>query len=293
MSILAVDIGGTSVKYALWQAESLQNPGNFQTPDSWSALQAELLRVLGEQAKQSPEEIEAVTISVPGAVDSEAGVIGGYSAISYIHHFPFVTELEAALGKPVFIENDANCAGLAEAYYGAAKDAQSSVALIIGSGVGGAVILERHLIKGNSLFGGEFGYMLTEKGHTLSELASPVHAAKRYAKAMALAEAIDGQQLFALAEKGDERAQKEVAQIHRVLAIGIYNICLVIDPEVVCIGGGISTRSDLLEPVKEQLAQLQAQQHAEDQAITVKICEFQKDANLVGAVANYHLRKDQ
>ena len=117
MSILAVDIGGTSVKYALWQAESLQNPGNFQTPDSWSALQEELLRVLGEQAKQSPEEIEAVTISVPGAVDSEAGVIGGYSAISYIHHFPFVTELEAALGKPVFIENDANCAGLAEAYY--------------------------------------------------------------------------------------------------------------------------------------------------------------------------------
>lgn len=293
MSILAIDIGGTGVKYALWEAEALTGNGSFGTPATWEQMKAGLKATLHNLASCSQEPIEAVTISVPGAVDSEAGIIGGYSAIPYIHRMPFVAELTDLLGKPVFVENDANCAGLAEAFYGAAKGAKSAVSFIIGSGIGGAVVLEGKLVKGQSLFGGEFGYMLTENGQTLSELASPVHAAKRYSTQKSLVPGITGRELFDLAGTGDPLAQQEVQQLHRALAIGIYNVCLVVDPEVVCLGGGLSRRKDLLAPVQDQLRLLQQQHHSEDQQITVKICQFQQDANLIGAVANYYLRKEQ
>lgn len=293
MSILAIDIGGTGVKYALWEAEVLTGNGSFVTPATWEQMKAGLKATLHNLASCSQEPIEAVTISVPGAVDSEAGIIGGYSAIPYIHRMPFVAELTDLLGKPVFVENDANCAGLAEAFYGAAKGVKSAVSFIIGSGIGGAVVLEGKLVKGQSLFGGEFGYMLTENGQTLSELASPVQAAKRYSTQKGLVPGITGRELFDLAATGDPLAQQEVQQLHRALAIGIYNVCLVVDPEVVCLGGGLSRRKDLLAPVQAQLRLLQQQHHSEDQQITVKICQFQQDANLIGAVANYYLRKEQ
>lgn len=293
MSILAIDIGGTSIKYALWAAEALTEKGSFVTPVTWEQMKMDLKATLHNLSSCSQTPIEAVSISVPGAVDSDQGIIGGYSAIPYIHKIHFVAELEELLEKPVFVENDANCAGLAEAFYGAAKDAKCSVSFIIGSGIGGAVVLERKLVKGHNLFGGEFGYMLAENGQTLSELASPVHAAKRYCEQKGLVSGITGRELFDIADTGDQLAQQEVQQLFRALAIGIYNVCLVIDPEVVCIGGGISMRKDLLAPVKAQLCLLQQHHHSEDQRITVKICQFQQDANLIGAVANYHLRKEQ
>lgn len=293
MSILTLDIGGTGMKFALWEDEKLTAKDAVGTPRTWKEMKNRIKEITDKLTIYSQEPIQAITISVPGAVDSEQGVIGGFSAIPYIHRISFVKELEDLLEKPIFVENDANCAGLAEAFYGAAKEAKSSVSFIIGSGIGGSVVLNRQLVKGDSLFGGEFGYMLVENGHTLSELVSPVHAAKRYSKVKNLMKEINGQELFELAVEGDLTAKKEVEQIYRGLAIGIYNVCLVVDPEIVCLGGGISARNDLLEPVQKHLDDLQKIHHSEDQKINVKICQFQNDANLIGAVANYMLRKGE
>lgn len=85
----------------------------------------------------------------------------------------------AVFGLPVSIQNDANCAALAEVWKGNAAEVANSAFLIIGSGVGGAIVLDRKLYAGPHLFGGEFGYMiLNEKRQTFSELVSPVNLAK-------------------------------------------------------------------------------------------------------------------
>lgn len=285
MSILAIDVGGTGIKYTLFEKEQIGEVNYFSTPKTWRELKEKIVSLA-----LTNDNISGITLSVPGAVDSEKGIIYGFSALPYIHNFPLKDELEIATGKNIYLENDANCAGLAEAYYGAAKDFSSSVSFIIGSGIGGAVVINKKLLKGKNLFAGEFGFMITERGQTLSELASPVHASVRYSEKMNLETGISGKELFSLKEKGDKLATEEIEQIYRALAIGIYNVCLTVDPDIVLLGGGISVRLDILQPVLENLAHLQEKYHSQDQKIKVEICHFQKDANLIGAFANYQMQ---
>ena len=166
MSIVVFDIGGSAVKFGLWQEDALTGKGSFGTPKTWNAMKAEMKSVFDGFAAAG--SIEGVAISSPGAVDSDAGIIGGISAVPYIHHFPIKAEWETMFGNLVSVENDANCAALAEVWLGAAKDIQHALFIVIGSGIGGAVILNRQLFKGKNLFGGEFGYMLLDGENTLS-----------------------------------------------------------------------------------------------------------------------------
>ena len=98
-------------------------------------------------------------------------------------------------GVPVSVENDANCAALAEVWLGAARDVQNALFIVIGSGIGGAVIVNRQLFKGKNLFGGEFGYMLLDAENTLSRLGSPVQVAERYGKAMEMSDGVVGREV--------------------------------------------------------------------------------------------------
>ncbi len=165
MAILAFDIGGTAVKYGLWE-EQLSQTNDFPTPATWPEMQQQLMTVF-EDVKKT-HQITGVAFSAPGAVNTKTGVIGGISAVPYVHHFPIVSQLANLFNLPVTMENDANCAALAEVWQGAAKEVANSLFLVIGSGIGGAVILNRQLVKGPQLFGGEFGYMLMDQQRTFS-----------------------------------------------------------------------------------------------------------------------------
>ena len=203
MNLVVFDIGGTSVKYGLYQDGSIEKKSSFATPKTWDEMKENLYQVFKEL---SDADTKGVAISSPGAVDTEEGVIKGLSAIPYIHRFKIVDELEALFGLPVASENDANCAGLAESKFGIGQDSKNALYFIIGSGIGGAVCQNGQLYKGSSLFGGEFGYMIIENGKTLSTLASPVQVADRYAKAHGLTD-FSGKDLFDLADSGDEEAK--------------------------------------------------------------------------------------
>ena len=102
--------------------------------------------------------VDGVAISAPGAVDDKKGIIGGCSAVPYIHDFFIQKELETLFELPVSLENDVNCAALAEVFKGAAKDVDHALFIVIGTGIGGAIIQNRKLHKGRNLFGGEFGF---------------------------------------------------------------------------------------------------------------------------------------
>lgn len=285
MGMVVFDIGGSAVKYGFWQDDVLDGKGSFPTPDSWEAMKAEMCRVFDRFAVSAV--VTGVAISSPGAVDSEAGVIGGISAVPYLHHFPIKAEWEALFGVPVSVENDANCAALAEVWRGVAKNVQHALFFVIGSGIGGSVIMDRQLFKGKHLFGGEFGYMMLDAEHTLSDLGSPVKVAARYGQAMGLAEAADGKYLFEQAEQGEPLAVQYVEGMIDALARGIYNLAVSFDPEMIIIGGGVSVRADLIARIQEQVAYHLAAQGAEAVAPDIQVCAFHNDANLIGAVAHF------
>lgn len=281
MAIAAFDIGGTSVKYGKWNGEALSEKGHFPTPKTWAEMQTAIQQAFQVMAGQGA--VRAAAFSFPGAVDSDKGEIRGFSAIPYIHHFPIKAELEQALGVPVSIENDANCAALAEVWLGAASQVDHCLFVVVGTGVGGAVIMDRQLVKGGELFGGEFGFMLLDGQHTLSQLGSPVQAGKRYAKATG--EQINGVELFQRAEAGDIAAQREIDRMLNALAQGIHNLLVSFNPELVVLGGAISMREDLIPQLTARVEAMLQHTKASDIQVKLVSCRFRNDANLIGAVA--------
>lgn len=284
MALLVCDMGGTAVKFALYDHGQLSHHSSFPTPNSWEEIKKELKKL---QENFSTSQLTGVAFSSPGSVNTEEGIIYGKSAIPYIHHFPIQRELSDLFGLPVSIENDANCAALAELHFGVAKNSSSSVFFIIGSGVGGAIAQEKSLLKGENLFGGEFGYMILQDGMTLSHLVSPVHVAKRFASAEGLEQTFSGRDLFDLADQGHVRAQKAVEGIYQYLAIGIYNVLMTINPELIAIGGGISVREELVDEVRSRLQQIILEAGVTDLQFRLEACQFRNDANLLGAVSHF------
>ncbi|WP_087129315.1 MULTISPECIES: ROK family protein [Levilactobacillus] len=116
--LLVIDIGGTTVKYGVWADQRIQRKGRFDTPKNWPDLLATLLTV----RRRYDLAFRGVAISLPGSVDTVAGKISGTSAVNYLNGFPIKEALQTALGLPVSIQNDANCAGLAESWRGNAQD---------------------------------------------------------------------------------------------------------------------------------------------------------------------------
>ncbi|HFI0332185.1 TPA: ROK family protein [Streptococcus suis] len=289
MVLLAVDIGGTAVKYALYKDNHLQGASSFRTPKTWKEMKAHLFEV---RSSFIGENIAGVAISSPGAVDVESGVIHGVSAIPYIHEFKIVAELEELFQLPVTIENDANCAALAELAYGVAKYVGTVLFFIIGSGVGGAVAIDGKLHKGPNLFGGKFGYMMLDNGYTLSQSASPVHVANRYSSENGLLSPISGQELFQLSDSGDLTAKEAVESLLQALGRGIFNASLVLNPDLVVLGGALSRRQSLVKEVLERINRLREKTGAQDLTVNLDTCQFFNDANLLGAVAHFQSRKD-
>ncbi|WP_303983788.1 ROK family protein [Niallia circulans] len=287
MSLLVMDIGGSSVKFAVWDKEQLVDKGSFITPKTWDEMKQEIIQLKERMGAKYP--IDGIAISAPGAVNQIKGVIEGASAVPYIHHFPVIFELEELLGCPISMENDANCAGLAEVWKGAAKGLQNVLFVVIGSGIGGAVIVDGKIRHGKHLFGGEFGYMLLKEDKTFSDLGTAVNMAKRYSDRMGLETPLSGKEVFELAEQGDEVAKEEVETFYHYLATGIYNLQYSFDPEKIIIGGGVSAKEDLLEQLNVYLAKIVESAKIAPFIPEVAICEFQNDANLIGAVYNYEL----
>jgi len=284
MRLTVFDIGGSSVKHALWVEDHIELQNSFTTPGTWEEMKEEMLRI--ERSHKSLGKLHGIAMSCPGAVNAQTGVIGGLSSVPYIHDFPIRKELEELFSLPVSMENDANCAALAELHQGAAKDVDHALFLVIGSGIGGTVIQSRKLHRGKDLFGGEFGYMMLDDTHTLSDLGSPVKAAERYRKEMKLDKA-DGTLLFSEADRGEPVAVKHVERLIDALARGIYNLSVAFNPDLVIIGGGISNREDIVDRISLKVNLNLKQRGAGDLTVSIVPCAFRSEANLLGAVVNF------
>ena len=282
--IVSIDVGGTSIKYGLWNEseQSLSSKGKVATPKDLSGFYGAIEEIV---AKFDDEQVDGVGFSIPGAVDQKTGVIGGISALPYIHNFPIQAELENLLNLTVTMENDANCAALAEVAVGAASDMNDVIFIIIGTGVGGAVVLNRQVIHGKHLLGGEFGMILDDKNERLSLRGTAVHMAERYNGDSG--QKFTGQEVFELAEQGDAVAQRYSDDVYQNLARAIYNLQFVVDPEAVIIGGGVSANSNFIQKLDTEIKNLV--KGVDDIKIvpTLIAAEYHNDANLIGSAYNF------
>lgn len=282
MNLAAIDIGGTTIKIATWKDGKLQDKHSIDTPENLDSFYQVLTNEVNKIKKNTP--IEGVAISSPGAVNKKTGIIGGSSALPYIHNFKIVDELEKRFGLPVSIENDANSAALGELAEGSGKGCNSMAFFIIGTGIGGALIMDQKIWHGAHLFGGEFGYMIMGT-HTLSELASPVAMANRYNKRTG--KKLDGKTVFELADQDDPVASDVRQTLIHALAVAIYNIQHSFDPEKIVIGGGISNNPKLVSLLNKEIDRLRDDLDLVTLKPDIVLCTLKSDANLRGAVADF------
>lgn len=285
---LAVDIGGTFTKKGVVNEEaSISQLNKTKTPRTLEGLLDSI-----DEIYQQHREVKGIAISCPGAV-SENGVIYGTSALPYLHGPNIKQLIQDRLGIPVFMENDANCVGYAEIWKGKAQGNKDALVIVIGTGVGGALIKNGMVHKGANLHGGEFGYMLVPANSptgykTLSDTAATGALIKQVAlRKQCRADELTGEAIFINAENGDKECQQAIADFYRSLALGIYNLQYMYDPEVILIGGGISARDDLITNINSKLAAILGELPGSTVKPNVDTCEFRQHANLLGAVFGY------
>ncbi|WP_185819595.1 ROK family protein [Salibacterium salarium] len=284
----AFDIGGSFIKYGIVKEDSsIINHDKVPTPESLE----ELITVISDISAKN-NDCEGIAISAPGAV-SDKGIIYGSSAIPYLHG-PNIKELIFdKTSMPVYMENDANCAGYAEVWNGAAKGIQDALAVVIGTGIGGAIIKNGELHKGANLHGGEFGYMLLNSGKTgsnevWSRTASTEALVRKTAEKKDIPKStLTGEKVFEWADAGDEDCIETIEEFYHLLALGIYNLQYIYDPEIILVGGGISARKDLIDKIQEKLELIMASVDLAKVKPEIAACQFRQNANLLGAVYGF------
>ncbi|MDZ5710684.1 ROK family protein [Jeotgalibacillus haloalkalitolerans] len=289
---IAFDIGGTLIKYGVL-AEDGTLLEKYETPteaEQGGKMILEKVKAFGQELLQR-HTIAGVCISTAGQVDSRQGKIMYASPL--IPEYTGVAvkqELESHFNLPVEVENDVNCAGLAESWIGTGKEAKSLFCLTIGTGIGGSYILDNKLHAGHSFSGGEIGYIPIE-GKQFEELASTRTLIDNVAKRKDIqADEIDGKKIFEMARNGDAVCAEEIDRLAYYLSKGIATIAYMMNPEMIIIGGGITAQKDYLYPL--------IMKHLESDLIPailskteIKIAQNLNNAGMIGALRNFLLQE--
>ncbi|HEY0221254.1 MAG TPA: ROK family protein [Lactovum miscens] len=284
MSLLTFDIGGTSIKYAKIDNSNLSEKGAFPTPKNLDNFYLALKRVADNF--KAKFEINGVAVSSPGAVNKKNGVIEGASALPFIHNFDIHKVFEEEIFRlPVSIENDANCAALAEVNFGAAKGLSDVLFVVLGTGVGGSIVMDGHVHHGKHLFGGEFGYMLMNETDSFSTLGTTVGMAERYNKRTG--KNLDAFGIFELAAKGHVIAEEEKQIFLFNVAKGIFNLAYSFDPEKIVIGGGVSQADWLIPELQKEFKKIMTHIDIAPFMPDIVTCKFKNEANLIGAAVDF------
>jgi len=292
-NILAIDIGGTAIKYGV-----LNEAGTllFERKTATEAMKGgrhlvEKVCTLIQEAVDA-HQISGVSIATPGIVDTEKGEmlwandnLPGYQGTQWKH------VISSRFDIPCEVENDAYCAGIAEYHSGALQGVGVGLCLTIGTGIGGALLIDGKVFHGASFSAAEIGYLILPQG-SFEAVGSAKPLVENVAAARGLApDEVNGYDILQQAKAGDPIASDAIANMCDILGTGIANICYVVNPEVIAIGGGISTEKEYLYPqIRAAIDQYLMPDFA--QKVTLRFAEHENLAGILGAFYNFKARQN-
>lgn len=274
---IGLDVGGTKIAGAVVDPEGAilakrQVPTESQEPNS---IVAAIVKVARELKAAAPAAV-AIGVGAAGLVDVDRGVILGAPNLAY-RNVPVRDTLSERLGLPAIVDNDANVAALAEAVYGAGRDAGDQIMVTVGTGIGGGIIIGGKIYRGHYGVGAELGHIVVDpdgpvcgcgnrgcweavaSGTAIGRLARQRVEGGAGADLLAAVggdlDAITGELVGESAIAGSAFARDVLAEIGRYLGIGLASIVNIFDPEVIVIGGGAAagTGELLLDPARASM----------------------------------------
>lgn len=252
----------------------------------------------------SYSDVTSIGIGTPGSVNQDTGAIEFSNNLQF-RNVPAKQMLEELFKKPVYLENDANAAALGEAVAGCGNGVASFVAITLGTGVGSGIVLDGKVYRGSNFCGGEMGHTVIcvdgipcncgrkgcwEKYASATALVSQAVEAMQGNKGSLLWQTcdgdlnkVDGRSIFEAYDMGDATAKAVVDKYLYYVSVGLSNVINALQPDVVCIGGGISGQGEkILQPIRDMVKAERYSVYAEKQSAIVP-AELGNDAGIIGA----------
>jgi len=310
MYYLGVDLGGTNIAAGIVDYDgkiiykesipTLNQREHTEIVNDMAALSKKVIRDAGLE----PKDIESIGIGVPGIADQNNGTII-YTCNIKFHNVPIRKMLQKYIDLPVYVENDANCAALAESIAGAAKDAESSVTITLGTGIGGGIVIGGRIYSGFNCAGGELGHMVISmdgnqctcgrKGcwETYASATALIKQTREAAKEnpdSLINKLVNGdlskitaKTAFDAAKQNDATGRQVVFRYTKYLAEGLTNVINIFQPQVVVIGGGVSKEGEyLLEPLRKMVGEI-VYGRGDTVPTQIKAAQMGNDAGIIGA----------
>jgi glucokinase len=286
MQVLGIDVGGTKVEIASVVDGRCMKPQQTPTPLEDSEALIDCIEELGRTIIQADGRPEAIGVGVPSQIDFATGTV--ISSVNIpLEGVALRDELERRFGAPVFVDNDANVAALAEAQLVRGGPARYLVMLTLGTGVGGGVIIDGRVYRGATGLGAELGHMVIEAdGRKCPGKTCPNRGCiEAYCSgtALDLAAGIPGEEVEKRARAGDEVALGHLTELGRWLGVGIANYVNIFEPEYLVIGGGLgAAASDLFLDTAIDEARSRALPPGFER-LKVSLAKGGSDAGVIGA----------
>lgn len=288
-----IDVGGTNIKYALMDEEAnILDKAEIETPKDSLAL---FIESIGQIYDKYKTDVSGIAMSAPGRINCNTGFMFTGGALRYIENIPMADELKKRCPVNISIENDGKCAALAELWKGSMKDSQHGLVLTLGTGIGGGVIANGKLLRGQNFASGELSSFPT----TILPIKDPINfwasingtrgLTAVYEERMKLEKnSINGRKFFEAVNNNEEVAVEVLEEFAQHFANAIFAIQTVLDTEKIAVGGGISSQDRLIEALNRKVSNL-FEYYGQFTPILKPVvvrCEFGNDSNLIGAL--YH-----
>lgn len=251
MKVLCFDIGGTNVKYGVIDEEKFLEKGLFDTnADQGKEVLTNKLVNLALQMKEK-YQIEGIGISCAGSVNFEKAYIDiAPDALPSFSNWDFRKIFKERVDLDCIADNDVNSFAKAECINGAAKDFDHFIVITVGTGIGGAVVMNDEIWRGKNYNAGEVGRILI--GNAKWESVASTSALIKESRRAGL-DVTNGVELFKLYDEKDEIAIAVVNRFYDLLGVGMANLVYMFNPEAIIIGGGISKRESFASSVEKYM----------------------------------------
>ena len=308
---IGIDLGGTNIAVGIVDRDN-NIVKKASLPTSAGRNADEIVKDMAFLCNRLVEElgilhcqVEAVGIASPGAIDPVNGIVSYMSTLNMVN-YPIVSKLKEHLPiRRVYLENDANAAALGEAIAGSGKGVDKFIMVTLGTGVGGGIVIDGKIYSGFNHAGGELGHMVIEHNgrkctcgrrgcwETYCSATGLITTTKEYMMTSRSSlmwkivendiERVDGKTAYKAAALGDMTARAVCAEYTDYLACGLANIVNIFQPEVICIGGGLSNEGEnLIAPLREIVDRIQYTSRSPIKT-QIKIAELRNDAGIIGA----------
>ncbi|MGO4928408.1 ROK family protein [Fundicoccus sp. Sow4_F4] len=303
---IGIDVGGTSIKYGLVDEEGVvTHKSTLATSHNRIEFLDNIIKLIQDLSIQYPD-VKAVGICAPGIIEKN-GLMTTAGALKALYGINLKDEIQKFVDLPVQIENDANAVAIAERWVGNAKGIDNYLCLVLGTGVGGGIVINGDVYRGKHGMAGEFGWMIIDRFSSEEDMESAsVNQRAAIVGGLCLRynkfsreknssfEGITDAKLIFEREATDELAQLVISQFFKDLSVSIINLISCFDPELVLIGGGISENDRFFDRLQKEVLRWEKEHASVNYLIgqtiaPIKQTKLKNDAGIIGSV--YPIRR--